>query len=299
MHRQYLHIEFCQDYTLDFSILDTDLAKLWLERMNLRHEHLLDHPDRFYGFDSYEFEVARAETMIRRCVDIINDYQPIIDRPFTSVQDQDCINYFHSIFEHYHESPDRPRTRWWLKAPQSVKKALSELNLAVHRCEHVARKIGPKLICTWFGIPRNVTLDLEVMQTYGIINPEFGTVCLNYMEVGKTMVDLMRDQDTYIGEDFFKPFSHYGADFCINFWEMTEAEVDKLVQNLQQYYDQHRDFFVKRGYDKFDHVQLMPLYFPVAKLISAQSKNQIIENLQARQLVTRVYIDETMHHTHS
>ena len=74
MPRQYLHIELCSDYTLDFLIHDTPLAHLWLERMNLRHPYPIDHPDRFYGFNSAEQEIDRAERMIRDCIKTINSY---------------------------------------------------------------------------------------------------------------------------------------------------------------------------------------------------------------------------------
>ena len=188
MPQQYLHIDLGADYTLNFEIHNTPLAALWLERMRLRDPYPIDHPDRFYGFDSREQEIDRAEKMIRGCISTINSYQPIIEREFTTVHDQDCLNYLHNIFERYHGLLNQQKTLWWLRAPQPVKKALSELNLAVHRCEASSRFVGPQFICTWFGVPNNVTLPEEVMKQHGEINPPFGSVCLNYVEIGKTLL---------------------------------------------------------------------------------------------------------------
>jgi hypothetical protein len=70
-----------------------------------------------------------------------------------------------------------------------------------------------------------------------------------------------------------------------------------MLKNMQQYYQEHYDFFAERGYQQFDHVKLQPLQFPVASIIETVPREQIINNIQQRQLVTRVYIDETMHHT--
>ena len=299
MPQQYLHIDLGADYTLDFEIHNTPLADLWLERMRLRDPYPIDHPDRFYGFDSQEQEIARAEKMILNCIATINSYQPIIEREFTTVHDQDCLNYLHNIFERYHGLLNQQKTLWWFRAPQSVKKALAELNLAVHRCETSSRFVRPRFVCTWYGVPKNVTLSEEVMKQCGDINPPFGSVCLNYVEIGKTLFELMLDKDVYIGDEAFQPFSHYNPDFVVKFFEYSPEEVDNMLQNMQQYYQEHRDFFAERGYQHFDHVKLQPLQFPVARIIETVPREQLIKHIQQRQLVTRVYIDETMHHTNS
>jgi hypothetical protein len=297
MLQQYLHIEFCKNYTLDFKIHNTPLAKLWLEKMRLRDPYPIDHPDRFYGFNSQEQEIDRAEKMIRGCISIINSYQPIIEREFTTVHDQDCLNYLHNIFERYHGLLNQKKTLWWLRAPQPVKKALSELNLAVHRCETTSRKLKPRFACTWYGVPTDTVLPEDVMKQCGEINPTFGSVCLNYVDIGKTLLDLMIDKDEYISNEAFQPFSHYNPDFVVKFFEYSSKEVDSMLKNMQQYYQEHYDFFAERGYQQFDHVKLQPLQFPVASIIETVPREQIINNIQQRQLVTRVYIDETMHHT--
>ena len=299
MPQQYLHIDLGADYTLDFEIHNTPLADLWLERMRLRDPYPIDHPDRFYGFDSQEQEIARAEKMIRGCIATINSYQPIIEREFTTVHDQDCLNYLHNIFERYHGLLNQQKTLWWLRAPQPVKKALAELNLAVHRCETSSRFVRPRFVCTWFGVPKDVTLSEEVMKQCGDINPPFGSVCLNYVEIGKTLFELMLDKDMYIGDEAFQPFSHYNPDFVVKFFEYSSKDIDTILQNMQQYYQAHRNFFAERGYQQFDHVKLQPLQFPVARIVETVPREQLIKHIQQRQLVTRVYIDETMHHTNS
>ena len=294
-----MHIELGADYTLDFEIHNTPLADLWLERMRLRDPYPIDHPDRFYGFNSREQEIARAEKMIQGCIATINNYQPIIEREFTTVHDQDCLNYLHNIFERYHGLLNQQKTLWWLRAPQPVKKALAELNLAVHRCETSSRFVRRRFVCTWYGVPKDVVLPEDIMKQYGEINPPFGSVCLNYVEIGKTLFELMLDKDVYIGDEAFQPFSHYNPDFVVKFFEFLPDELDNIMQNMQQYYQEHRDFFAERGYQYFDHVKLQPLQFPVARIIETVPREQLINDIQQRQLVTRVYIDETMHHTNS
>ena len=94
-----LNIELANELTLKFAIIDSPVANLWLERMSVRDQYPLDHPDRFYGFDPVDEEKNRALTMIQNCVAIINSYQPVIERHLDTVTDQDTLNYLHNIFE--------------------------------------------------------------------------------------------------------------------------------------------------------------------------------------------------------
>ena len=299
MPQQYLHIELCPDYTLDFTIHNTPLADIWLKRMYLRDKYPLDHPDRFYGFNSQEHEIARSERIIQECISTINSYQPIIERKFSNANDQDGLNYLHNIFERYHGLLDKQDTEWWLAAPKQVQRALADLNIAVHRCETAYRDNHRRIVCTWYGLPKEGTLPEHLMQQYGDSCPPFGSVCLNYVEIGKTLSDLALDNDEYIGDDAFQPFNHYNADFVVRFFELTPERVEKKIAGMKEYYQKHYDFFSERGFTDFDHVKLQPLFFPVAQLIEAVPREQLFKDIQQRQLIKRVYIDETMHHTNT
>jgi hypothetical protein len=258
--------------------------------MAQRHAWPLDHPDRFYGFDSTAQEKIRALSDVRRCVDTINQYSPIIDRALTSVGDQDTLNYLHNIFERYHGLLDQQHTEYWLAAPVPVREALAELNLAVHRCEAAQGPQQPRIVCTWYGQPKQYTLPVAMQQQYGTINPAWGSVCLNYCEIGKTLADLTRDRDNYISDDAFRPFSSYSSDFVVRFFESDAQELDKNRANMQQYYNAHREFFAARGLDQFDDPRLQPLKFPVAQLIETLPRKQLLAEIAARQTVSNIHI---------
>ena len=146
---QHLLIHLSQGLTLQFQIRPTPLAKLWVERMQARGSYPLDHPDRFYGFGSRLEERIRAELMIEQCITTINQHEAISERGFD--WSQDSLNYLHNIFERYHGLLDQQNTDYWNRAPDTVRRALAELNLAVHRCETVAEGPQPRLVCTWYG----------------------------------------------------------------------------------------------------------------------------------------------------
>jgi len=273
------------DLELQFRIRTTPVAQLWVERMQARGQYPLDHPDRFYGFGTLEQEHDRAVSYIQQCIDTINCHQPIIVRPFKYTQD--CLNYLHNIFERYHGLLDQQTSEYWNTAPDSAKRALAELNLAVHRCE-AAINPRPRFVCTWYGMPKTHRLDLELQKTFGDWETDFGTVYLNYCEIGKTVEDLAHDNDKYIGDDAFKPFGHYSADFNVQFYNQDLTE---KYPRIQRYIDNHQDFFLAHNITSVYNTQAQPLRFPVADLIYTGDRSQLLSCIATRQWVQQVTIE--------
>lgn len=284
---QHLIIRLGQDGDLElkFQIRSTPVAELWVERMQARGHYPLDHPDRFYGFGTPAQEQLRAVEYIQSCIATINAHEPLVHRPFEFTQD--CLNYLHNIFEQHHGLLDQQTGDYWSRAPDPVRKALAELNLAVHRCESVLVGTRPRLVCTWFGMPKIRKLDLKLQDQYGDRQLQFGTVYLNYCEIGKTVEDLTNDNDKYISDDAFRPFSHYSADLQISFYDQ---DLTDLYGKIQCYIDQHLDFFVARGITSVYNTQARPLKFGVADLIYDGDRDKLLANIAARQWVQQVTI---------
>jgi hypothetical protein len=282
---QHLLIHLSQGLTLQFQIRATPLAELWVERMQARGSYPLDHPDRFYGFGSQLEERIRAEIMIEQCIKTINQHTPIIEREFD--WSQDSLNYLHNIFERYHGLLDQQTSEYWQQAPDQVKQALSGLNLAVHRCETVLEGVKPRFVCTWFGMPKIKKLDPAQLAQWGATQIQFGTVYLNYCEIGKTVEDLAHDNDKYIGEDAFRPFGHYSADFHVAFFN---HDLSFKEPGMQQYIDQHQDFFLAHGITSVYNAIAQPLRFPVADLQYTGQPQQLIQEIARQQRVLKVTI---------
>ena len=287
---QYLCIEFANDFSLKFRLLQSPIADLWVERMQSRGEYPLDHPDRFYNFDSQEQEIARAESMTQQCIDTINSYSNIIDRDFTSVHDQDLLNYLHNIFEKYHGMLDQQNHDFWQSAPDTVRRALADLNLCVHRCESVSRSRNPRFVCTWYGLPKTKKLPVEQLAEYATPHVKFGTVYLNYVEIGKTLLDLATDDDQYIADEMFRPFDFYSADFNVKFYNSTDVDLQHKLELTRTYFERNQSFFRRHGFNNVDHPRLQPLNFPVAELATDLTDHEILQALAQRQHITQVYL---------
>lgn len=282
---QYLVIKLGDDLELRFQIRSTPLAQLWLERMQQRHAWPMDNPDRFYGFGTPAQEQQRATTMIQQCIATINAHDAIITREFEYTQD--CLNYLHNIFEHYHGLLNQQTSEYWRQAPAPVQQALANLNLAVHRCETAMAAPCPRFVCTWFGMPKTECLDSGMMTDHGELEIKFGTVYLNYCEIGKTVEDLAHDNDIYIGDDAFRPFGHYSADFNV---ALYSQDLKSKLPSMQQYIDQHAKFFLARDIENVYNTQALPLRFPVADLEYTGTREQLISQIRSRQLVREVNI---------
>lgn len=282
---QHLLIHLSHGLELKFQIRPTQLANLWVERMNARGSYPLDHPDRFYGFGSQLEEHIRAELMIQQCIDTINKHNPVIERKFD--WSQDSLNYLHNIFERYHGLLDQQTSEYWQQAPVAVRQALAELNLAVHRCETVLKGSRPRFVCTWFGMPKTKKLEPDQLKQWGETQIKFGTVYLNYCEIGKTIEDLAHDNDAYIGEHAFRPFGHYSADFNVTFFDQ---DLSLKEPAMQKYIDQHRDFFLANNITSVYNVTALPLRFPVADLKYTGCPQELIKEIAHQQRVLKVTI---------
>jgi hypothetical protein len=282
---QHLVIKLGHDLELRFQIRDTPLAELWIERMSKRHAWPMDNPDRFYGFGTAQQEQQRAVDMIQQCIATINAHDPIIDREFEYTQDG--LNYLHNIFERYHGLLNQQTSKYWHSAPDTVRQSLANLNLAVHRCEAAMAAPCPRFVCTWFGMPKTKQLDVETIQTHGELQIKFGTVYLNYCEIGKTVEDLAHDNDIYIGDDAFQPFRHYSADFNV---ALYDRDLNKKIPAMQKYIEQHQEFFLARGIKNVYNVQALPLRFPVADLEYTGTQEELISQIRSRQLVREVIV---------
>jgi hypothetical protein len=282
---QYLVIKLGHDLELRFQIRDTPLAELWIERMSKRHAWPMDNPDRFYGFGTAQQEQQRAVDMIQQCIATINAHDPIIDREFEYTQDG--LNYLHNIFERYHGLLNQQTSKYWHSASDTVRQSLANLNLAVHRCEAAMAAPCPRFVCTWFGMPKTQQLDIDTMMRWGELEIKFGTVYMNYCEIGKTVEDLAHDNDIYIEDDAFRPFGHYSADFNV---ALYDRDLNKKIPAMKKYIEQHQEFFLARGIEDVYNVQALPLRFPVADLEYTGSQHQLISQIRSRQLVREVIV---------
>ena len=252
---------------LSFVIGETNIAQRWARKLHfaISKRYKLDDPRRFYGHTSLSKESKDTLKWITECIDTINDHDPIIERSISRVDDQDTLNYLHSMFEQYHGQLGEP-TGWFESAPDTVQKAIAELNVLVHRCESLVRGAKPRLVCTYYRMPKQDCLawsDYDLMTDH----TAFGDLCLNYCEIGKTLEDFWRDQDEYVTANTFKPFRYFSADFNVRLYELNAEELQEQRTGIAEYYDANREQFKSAGIRDRRHPHLKAGTIVVAQLI--------------------------------
>lgn len=261
--------------TIDYRLRDTSIAHKWVQRVRLAQQlgYPIDDPARFYGFGSIIEQKASAVSDMNNLIDILQNWINI-DKRLSSVEDQDTLNYLHHIFETEHGLLDNQNYG------TPLQQNLSKLNILVHRCESIARGARPRHVVTYFGLPKTETLEIDDYQ-YFESNVKFGTVYINYAEIGKTLHDLMTDNDSYIHPEAFRPFVHYSADFVVKFWNDPQPNLKK---DLYAYYVTHENFFRSIGYTWEDLSRSIGS-IPVADIDSADN---VLHDLESKQSVKAV-----------
>jgi len=265
------------EIVLNYRLRNTSIAHKWMERVCLAQQlgYPVDDPKRFYGFGSVEQQALLALSEMNALVDTLqNSFGLSIGRRLHAVDDQDTLNYLHHIFEVEHGLLNQKKLE-----PQ-FQQHLSALNILVHRCESIQRGANPRHVVTYFGLEKDKTLDSDDYQ-YFDPNIQFGTVYLNYVEIGKTLEDLMLDDDQYIFSDAFRPFNHYSADFFIPFYS---ANGDTLKLNVETYYNKHKETFESMGYTWAELSKSIG-FVPVADL---EHCDNALDLLESRQFVKAV-----------
>jgi hypothetical protein len=278
---------FGDEYILEFGLNNSSIAKKWHLKVieAIARGYLIDDPERFYGLNTFEKDELIAIERINKCIEIINSHKNIINRRLTDIHDTDTLNYLHHIFEEYHGLLDQQTNEFYTGASLEVKKALSDLNIAVHRVENVLYGNPKRFVTTYFGLPKTDKLTTEDFN-YMTCQYNFGGLYLNYVEVGKTLADLVQDKDEYIDDDAFKPWNYYSADFTVRLHDRSLEASQKEERDCLQYYIENQDFFRKLGYPQYTN-QLKPGFIKLGDLLY-DDKEIVIENITKHQYLKSV-----------
>lgn len=281
---KYLTIEYSKpdgtdSISVPFKLHEGRIVTRWVNQVReALKRYPIDDPARFYGFGTLEEQTQTALRLINECVDTINSIEHLVDRKLTDINDQDTLNYLHHVFEVNHGLLDQSGIGLSL-----LRAHLCNLNILVHRCETVARGPRPRHVVTWFGLPKAEQLDILDYELF-TNQYKFGTVYLNYVEIGKTLEDLSNDRDTYISDEAFQPFKHFSADFNVKYFDVSAEEVAGIDTQMLDFWHEHNEFFVKHGLYG-NHPLLRPGSIPVATI---EYSGNVLEELATRQFVKSV-----------
>lgn len=204
-----------EDLILTFKVRNTDIANKWY--IELSKNYKLYETDRFSNWGRRDYADQLNEQ-----IDIINSYENIIDKKITENTNQQELNYLHKFFEDLRGELVN-ETDWFKQAPSNVQDAVCKFNVLIHQLESELRTKGkhPTVVVTFKDRPRaELTADDCKHFTYCWTS---GTVYINYCQVGKTVLDVFKDNDHL--SEAVRPQTHYSADFMIKFGPSTNRFV--------------------------------------------------------------------------
>lgn len=273
------------DLELKFDLLDTALVRKWLNCLRIAQSKgmMIDDPKRFYGMDGVEIDKRRALKDVDASISAVNAIQHVIHRRLSDIEDTDTLNYLHHIFEVHHGLLDRHHNAL------AFRQALSDLNIAVHRAESVLHGNQPRFVVTYFDLPK-LGLLTDADLTHMVDAHEFGGLYLNYSEVGKTLEDLVIDDDNYIHPEAFQPWKHVSADFTVLLYDSDKTEVLSNRMDCERYFLHNIDKFKTMGYDELTP-RLMPGQPLLGRLIY-DDRDVVLDSIRRHQCIKAVSFED-------
>lgn len=257
--------------------------------------------DRFYSFPKSYYTEKRIVENLNRCVDLINSYVSdlIPDRAFLGMS-QDYMNHLHTYFEKYRGALLNPSSIY-ASAPIQIREAFDEFNLMIHRYEdegYSQRSRGihiPKMYLT-FGLSDTIKrypLDDEDFQEF-TFERNFGSLIVNYCEVGKPLHDVWRDGDESIGHEAVMPLRYYSADAMAVFApQVSRAESEEMKEEFYKWWDANETRLQALGFTKKDpknsvgHLLVADLDTE-CDILRGASNDQVIEILADYQWTSKI-----------
>lgn len=221
---------------LYFDIHDTSIASRWAREIDKNYPFF--ETTRFSnwpagGKNDYTFINA-----LNTQISIVNEYKTnTVETEVAYPVDQDNLNYLHTFFEQL-RGQELTATDFFNHAPDHVKKAISDFNVIIHEYEHYQfnqTHAGDHPYATVVGTYTNRPRLKLFEDDYNLFTFKwvFGTVYINYCEVGKPILDVFKDKDTQVTN--ILPLDYYSADFQIKFGPST---LDAVYQ--QRYQEIHK-----------------------------------------------------------
>jgi hypothetical protein len=251
---------------LYFDIFEYSIAQKWA--IEVSKNFSINENDRFINWPNSKKDKHYYVKELNRQMQIVEDYSPNSVPFFLTIDtvNQHSFNVLHKFFEDT-RGPVIEGTPFFNNAPKEVQNAIARFNIMIHEFEsliHNQLNIDghpeSRLIVTFNDRVRYELVDED--YDYFTINWIFGNIYINYCEVGKTIIDVIKDNDNIVGVDNIRPLRYYSADYQVRFVKtIGDVEHAKRVQIVKDMYDSKKEFFENLGftYDKKLSLGLIPV----------------------------------------
>jgi hypothetical protein len=205
------------DRDIYFDLIENNISNRWFSVLEKSCSQIRE-CDRFTNWPETYKNINFFISELNSQIDIINKYDNCVYHRLTEDSSQEQMNILHRYFENL-RGERNTGTPWYNTAPDYVKSAVDRFNILIHEYEQFLRKnkilYSPVIVCTFKDPARYELLDLDYdLFTY---RWTFGTLYINYSEVGKNLLEVFKDNDNIVGDENIRPQRFWNADFMIKF----------------------------------------------------------------------------------
>lgn len=289
-----------EDYSLVFDIVDTDIAKKWAKE--IFQDYKIYEDDRFTNWPDSPKDKIYFISMLNKQIDIINHYYPnLINTKVNDNPDQEIMNYLHKFFEELMD-PIENEYQWYLSANSKTQEAICQFNLLIHEYEHfcfsndllhLTNHPYATIVGTYKDRPRFELSNND--YEYFTFKWKFGTIYINYCEVGKPLLDVFKDNDEIIGDRNIKPLKYYSADWQIKFGlDTLDYVYNQRLTEFKEWFKRKSNYLNQLGI--FWGPKMSLGLIPVAELNREDSNLigltdiEIVNKLSQYQKIKKTYI---------
>lgn len=289
-----------EDRTIYFDLLTTSIANKWADEV--ANNYPFFETDRFSNWPNGK-NMSDFYRELKEQIDIVNEYKPNTIVGLSHIFNQSLLNYLHKFFEELRGPVDEP-AEFYATAPDNVKQAITKFNILIHECEHYmfnleTMKLTNHPYATIVGTYNGPRYQLDDGDyDHYTFKWTFGTVYINYREIGKPLLDVFKDQDDVVGDTNIKPLHYYSADFQIKFGPSTlDIIYDQRVEMFDAWYESKKEYFESLGLYKDKKLALGLI--PVAQLnitdsaLDQLSEVEIITELSKYQQIKKTELCST------
>jgi hypothetical protein len=268
-------------YDLVCKLVESPFLEKWISRLLAAQQRQdpISEPWAFYNLNDQWTEQYTLDFLNQNINTCNNIHQGMFTKNINNINDQDTLNYLHSVFELHHGQLDTWQTNPIFKNEQGdqLRQCLSHINQTIHRCE--GHNKNAKIRVVYFDLPKTecFTEDDYKLFTNDI---EFGGVYTMYADVGKNLESLAEDHDDHHHD--FVPNLHYSADFSIKFYKDNRKEL------YDTYYKNNLEYFRNLGYTD-NHFRLTTGFIKIAQL-DYLNEQDVLDKLKNYNNIQSVFI---------
>ena len=275
--------------SLEFNIRSTDVAQKWALQLSQDLPNGLRENNKFVGFyKDLQLEIYKVEKEIIILVDRLRELYPETDfgvvNSFEKL-DNEALNQFHRNFVDAHLLKENLTNNELI--------LLNDLNNKLHELEFLrlmkwdSRQIPQACIYVTFHQGKLGCLTDKDYED-SVVHQRFGTIYINYSQVGRHILDIYLAQDNNIHLDHIQLWNKFSSDFFIYLGlKFTVRESEIFLERMEKWYNKH---MFPRLEIPWDLKKLCIGYIPVADI-----ENYITENLEIKLYQKRISEFQRIH----